>query len=90
MKSTRGTKPTCWRCGKPGHTKKECRTHSNHPSQGIAAAVTGPPIINDKPIYVDSACSCHLMVDVKYFEPNTTTRTAETITAVGGQKINLT
>ncbi len=26
--------------------------------------------IESKPIYVDSACSCHLMADVKYLRPN--------------------
>eukprot|EP01084_Bolivina_argentea_P295665 509087_1 len=80
----------CWSCGEPGHTKKECMKRSSTNPQGIAAAIASPPIMKNKPIYVDSACSCHLMVDVKYFEPNTTTRTAETITAVGGQKIDLT
>ncbi len=89
-KSNRETKLTCWKCGKPGHTKKECRTRSEHPPQGIAAAVTGPPIIHKKPIYLDSACSCHLMADLTHLKSSTVEQTAETITAVGGQKINLT
>ncbi len=90
MKSNRETKLTCWKCGKPGHTKKECRTRSEHPPQGIVAAVTGPPIIHKKPIYLDSACSCHLMADLSHLKSSTVEQTAETITAVGGQKINLT
>ncbi len=82
--------PTCWKCGKPGHTKKECKTRSSRNPQGIIAAITQPPTINDKQIYVDSACSYHLMADVQYLEPKSITCTAETITAVGGQKIHLT
>ncbi len=87
--NNKGTGPTYWGCGKPSHVKRECRTLNNNSSQGLAAAIASSPIMNGKPIYVDSACSCHLMADVKYLEPNTT-QTAETITAVGGQKINLT
>ncbi len=89
-RSNKETGPTCWNCGKPGHVKRECRASSKDSSRGIAAAIASSPIMNDKPIYVDSACSCHLMADVKYLEPKTITQTSETITAVGRQKINLT
>eukprot|EP01084_Bolivina_argentea_P165429 287398_1 len=69
--NNKGTGPTCWGCGKPGHVKRECRALSNNSFQRIAAAIASSPIINDKPIYVDSACPCHLMADVKYLEPKT-------------------
>ncbi len=81
---------TCWGCGKSGHTKRECKALSNDNAQGIAAAIASTPSTSDKPIYIDSACSCHLMADITHLDPKTIARTTETITAIGGQKILLT
>ncbi len=81
---------TCWGCGKSGHTKRECKALSNDNAQGIAAAIASTPSTSDKSIYIDSACSCHLMADITHLDPKTIARTTETITAIGGQKILLT
>ncbi len=71
-------------------TSKETKALSNDNTKGIAAAIASTPSICDKPICIDSDCSCHLMADVTHFDPKTIARTTEMVTAIGRQKILLT
>ncbi len=84
-RSDKESRLTCWSCGKPDHTKRECRARKSRDPQGIAAAIGTSPIITNKPIHLDSACLCHLMADAKYLKPSTVTETAEAVTVVVGQ-----
>ncbi len=74
--------------GKSGHIKKDCRAKNNQ-ELGIAAAIVGSANeLNSKPIYIDSACSCHIVASLHYL--HNTREVKATVTAVGGQHIDLT
>ncbi len=86
---------TCWGCNKPGHYEKQCWV--KHPElkqdravkTGIAAATLSSYPTEPKPIYLDSACSCHLMASLDFSDKHTLHRATTTLTAVGGQRINM-
>ncbi len=87
---------TCWGCNKQGHYEKQCWV--KHPElkqerdkkPGIAAAAFDSNPAESKPIYLDSACSCHLIASLNSFDQRTLKKANTTLVAVGGQKMNLT
>ncbi len=54
---------------------------------GIASASINPTMGKDKIMYLDSACSCHVVASLDLFASNTIETATDTITAVGGQEI---
>ncbi len=68
---------TCWACNKQGHYEKQCWV--KHPElkrerdkkPGIVAAALDPNPIKSKPVYLDSACSCHLIASLDSFDQHT-------------------
>ncbi len=85
----------CWGCNKTGHYERQCWI--KHPElkkernkQGIAAAVLKTKQIDSKPIYLDSACSCHLIANLHSFDQQTLHKATATLVAVGGHNIHLT
>ncbi len=50
-----------------------------------AVALDANPI-EPKPVYLDSACSCHLIASLNSFNQHTLKKANATLVAVGGQK----
>ncbi len=59
----RASEIECWKCGKKGHKKSQCRSNKGS-NLGITAVANEVENSAHLPTYVDSACSEHLVKDL--------------------------
>ncbi len=80
----------CYKCGKVGHIRKNCKKNTSKGNNFIAATLNKNCIDCYKKTYIDTASSCHTVISLKLLDKETIQNVDETVRTANGDVIRLT